>query len=63
MGVRTFLAAERVERRDRDVSEFGMFEIDTGIDHGNRHIGAMGKRVRLRQAKFRKRILRRIALT
>ena len=61
MDMRTFLAAERVEGvRDR-VREFRMFDVDSGIDHGNGDIGAVGERMRLGQSKFGQRVLRGIA--
>ena len=60
--MRAFLAAERIEAvRDR-VREFRMPDVDSGIDHGDGDVGAMGQRMRLRQSKFRERILRGIAL-
>jgi len=40
-----------------------MFDVDAGIDHRNRDVGAVGQRMRLGQSKFRKRVLRRIALS
>ena len=38
-----------------------MFDVDSGIDHGNGHIGAVGELVRLGQSKFRDRVLAGIA--
>ena len=60
--MRTFLAAERIEESAIESGEFRMLDVDPGIDHGNRDIGAIGQLVRLRQSKFRHRILRGIAL-
>lgn len=60
--VRTFLGSKRVEGVGDGVRKFRVFDVDAGIDHRNRDIGAMGERMRLRQPQFRKRILRRIAL-
>ena len=62
MDVRTFLAAKRVEGVRNRVREFRMFDVDSGIDHGNGDIGAVGQRMCLRQSKFRQRVLRGIAL-
>ena len=55
--MRAFLAAERVEAARNRVREFRMLEIDSGIDHGDRDVGAMGQRMGQRQSKFRERIL------
>ncbi len=62
MDVRTLLAAKRVEAvRDR-IGKFRMLRIDSGIDHGNGHVGAVGELVRFGQSKFRDRVLAGIAL-
>jgi hypothetical protein len=55
-----FLAAERVERIGNRIGEFGVTGVDAGVDHGDRHIHAVGQHVRLRQLEFRDRILRGI---
>src|SRR6202521_4004388 len=39
-----------------------MFDVYTGIDHGNGDVDAVGQRMRLGQSKFQKRVLRWIAL-
>jgi hypothetical protein len=39
-----------------------MFDVYAGIDHRNGDVGAAGQRMRLGQSKFRKRVLRGIAL-
>ena len=62
VNMRPFPAAERIEAvRDR-VGKFGMPDVDAGIDHRDGDVGAMGQPVRLRQTKFRERILGGIAL-
>jgi len=60
--MRTLLAAKCIERGCDRVRKFGVVDVNSGIDHGNGNVGAMGQRMCLGQSKFRDRILRRIAL-
>ncbi len=59
--MRTFLAAERVEAISNRVRKLRMLEVDSGIDHRNGDVGAVGQRMCLGQSKFCKRVLRGIA--
>ena len=59
--VRAFLAAERVKTVGDGVGEFGMADVDAGIDHGDGDVHAVRQRMRLRQAQLRHGILRGIA--
>src|SRR5579863_4775931 len=56
VSMRPFLAAKRIERRDRDARELGMPEIDTGVDHGDRRVRPFGDRMRFPQSQFQTRI-------
>ena len=53
--------AERVERADDRARQFGMTEVDAGIDHRDQHPVAVGERVRLADAELGERVLRRVA--
>lgn len=55
-------ALPSVEMIGDGIGEFGMLGVDAGVDHGNRDVGSVRQRMRLRQAEFCQRILRGIAL-
>ena len=62
VNMRTFAAAERVEVVGDRIGEFGMFGVDTGIDHRDGDVHAAGERMRLRQPKLGDGILRGVPL-
>ncbi|MGY3124828.1 hypothetical protein ACVWXQ_008765 [Bradyrhizobium sp. S3.14.4] len=62
MDMRALGAAERIKVVGDGMGELGMLGVDAGVDHGNRHVGAVRQRMRLRQAKPGQRVLRGIAL-
>ena len=53
--------AERVVGAGDHALQFGMAEVDAGIDHRDQHLVAGGERVRLVQPQLGERVLRRIA--
>ena len=59
--VRLLGLAKRVERAGNRALEFGMAEVDAGVDHRDQDLVAVGKSVRLADAKLGERILRGIA--
>ena len=50
----------RIEDSCDRAGQFGMLDIDAGIDHRNQHIVAFGEGVRLRQMQPGEFILRRV---
>ena len=60
VNVRALGAAERIEIVGDGIGKFRMLGVDAGVDHGDRHVGAMRQRMCLRQAELGQRILRRI---
>ena len=61
VNMRAFPAAQRVEAFRDGVRQFGMANIDAGIDHRHPDVGAARQPVRFRQPQFLECVLCRVA--